>query len=740
MEKETFVCTICDKSFENFKKLKLHCLKKKDVEHSKIVFNDDNFNDWVECKICGLRRGKINIHLKRIHGIDPEKYMKEFGSIISKNYLEEIKKNGAKAADYVDDRIYKHKCRYCDNIIEGKDLICSVCKLIKARKNQEAKFANLIESENYVRCQCKLEDGTTCNWPDKRISGHIKNIHGYTTKKYKNEFNAEVICNELKQKTAFRGKHSEETKKKMGESRKGLESWNKNLTADDHPSLEIISQKAKLRLGQLQNNPYHLKVKSGDDHPITGMTNWRNGLKLETSEILEGFIGKDSGMDSHRAYPCNDEISIRNRIINRFMHDQKNKIRLIEPFCFENTKNCTNKIVAHHTIPVFLFDPYDFRAHLVTKLISLCDRCHSSWGQRVDLAWEKCKTLEQMAKECPIEYKKYISWKNHIENRHVPVLPLSKLFIQLLKKDEREYFSKIIFDDIRKVGFPYIYYPEKILIKDYHNVSESKVIYKNNILKNYNSSGFKLKDFFIKQQYVSFHEVFNDDHRFLEVIRDRLGLNENSLLDYVTLSNRILLRTIEKIYPEYSFSKYQPAIAKWIIDEFCESEKIYDYSSGYGARLIAATCCDRDYIGINNDIETVKQLRELKNWLKKNDLINSSIKIYNRNATEFKPKQVNFIYSSPDFSRLEQYKYMSYEDEKFWINEYMTKIIKKSYISLNENGKFVCHIGMKFVEQLKNILNKEGFKEISIIDVSNKYCAYSCYSENVNEAILVYQK
>lgn len=65
-------CEICNENFSTIKALYRHCYEKEDSKHSKIIFNESNINDWVECKLCGLRRSIISNHIRNYHNITNE--------------------------------------------------------------------------------------------------------------------------------------------------------------------------------------------------------------------------------------------------------------------------------------------------------------------------------------------------------------------------------------------------------------------------------------------------------------------------------------------------------------------------------------------------------------------------------------------------------------------------------------------------------------------------------------------
>jgi hypothetical protein len=96
-DKYKIVCSIptCGLKFKTERQLLRHCRKMQDTEHSKLIYTDQNKRDWVECKICGLRRKKLLIHIKD-HDITKEEYEDKYGKcLFSETYLANLIANGS---------------------------------------------------------------------------------------------------------------------------------------------------------------------------------------------------------------------------------------------------------------------------------------------------------------------------------------------------------------------------------------------------------------------------------------------------------------------------------------------------------------------------------------------------------------------------------------------------------------------------------------------------------------------
>jgi len=141
--------------------------------------------DKVECLICGKKLSSINhTHLKN-HNISVDRYREQFpdASIVSQ-----------KTKDLKNSKL-KGKAR----------------SEATKKKISESNKKSWAENPNQGRTGCPLSEESKQELSEKMM-GH---------------------------------KVTKETRKKIRNARIGIEPWNKKLTKEDHPSLQIISEKTK---------------------------------------------------------------------------------------------------------------------------------------------------------------------------------------------------------------------------------------------------------------------------------------------------------------------------------------------------------------------------------------------------------------------------------------------------------------------------------------------------------------
>ena len=144
---------------------------------------------------------------------------------------------------------------------------------------------------------------------------------------------------------------------------------------------------------------------------------------------------------------------------------------------------------------------------------------------------------------------------------------------------------------------------------------------------------------------------FNDD-KLRRAIRICFEFREGDRLVYPTAVRRALeLVTGENI------QNFKPQNARAIAEYLCPTlwGRVYDYSMGYGGRLlgVSASNLQLEYVGVDPNTETVENLKLL------NELIELSGgtpgEIHQSVSEEFVPENIDLAFSSPPYFNLEKY-------------------------------------------------------------------------------------
>lgn len=141
-------CEKCEKTFSSTESLNVHIKRTLDKEHSSIYNNEKNIDEWVECKICGIRMSRIDLHLKAIHKISKEEYVEKFKSqCFSKSFIEKSKlyskmchgnenSNNEISSYFKDENVQQKMQKISKYVIDGKITDALIIQTEKF-KNQE---------------------------------------------------------------------------------------------------------------------------------------------------------------------------------------------------------------------------------------------------------------------------------------------------------------------------------------------------------------------------------------------------------------------------------------------------------------------------------------------------------------------------------------------------------------------------------------------------------------------------
>jgi hypothetical protein len=125
---------------------------------------------------------------------------------------------------------------------------------------------------------------------------------------------------------------------------------------------------------------------------------------------------------------------------------------------------------------------------------------------------------------------------------------------------------------------------------------------------------------------------------------------------------------------------------------------VYDYSCGYGGRLLGIGCSNMkyNYTGVEPNTETVEYLNFF------NDCISEAVgvqgTIIQNVSEEYKPTDIDLAFSSPPYFNLEKYSdedtqcMVRYKTLEEWFSGYVEPTIENIYNGLNKDGVFATNI------------------------------------------------
>lgn len=259
-----------------------------------------------------------------------------------------------------------------------------------------------------------------------------------------------------------------------------------------------------------------------------------------------------------------------------------------------------------------------------------------------------------------------------------------------------------VFDLYRNRGIiPIDYYTEAGLakaIRDFGSTKYNSV--QGNVIGLGNNQGQKISRFVFTNMMTaepkgrgsnSLRDRFNNDAKLRRAIRICFEFRDGNNLVYPTAMRRALeLVTGENI------QNFKPQNARAIVEHLCPVMwgRVYDYSAGYGGRLLGITSSNMryQYIGVDPNTETVQRLNYL------NTLLDNPGTIIQNVSEDYQPEDIDCAFSSPPYFNLEKYsdedtqcmvRYKTLDD---WFEGYVAPTVTRIHRGLNRQGLFGTNI------------------------------------------------
>ena len=238
--------------------------------------------------------------------------------------------------------------------------------------------------------------------------------------------------------------------------------------------------------------------------------------------------------------------------------------------------------------------------------------------------------------------------------------PITAKYVKTLDYDQRVALVEPLFQHFRHQGW---LYPDNIdkILKSWKKLCELQPdLFKTELFNN-SSLATDICKYFCHQFYEAtergkptMRQIFANDDKLKYLIKNRLGFDwwdKEDNDETFNISFRMLIQGMRSARLVPSISMFKPHIAKYIYLKYSqENDVVYDYSAGYGGRMLGAVSCDRKYIGVDplttNELQIMSNTLELKNI----QLINSGSE-----NIRLDENSVDFSFSSPPYFDQEYY-------------------------------------------------------------------------------------
>lgn len=234
------------------------------------------------------------------------------------------------------------------------------------------------------------------------------------------------------------------------------------------------------------------------------------------------------------------------------------------------------------------------------------------------------------------------------------------------------------------------------------------------------------------------------------------GIDKNSIMTFFRIGGGSKFGVIPTIYKLKD--------AKDILLKYNKNNVYYDYSCGWGSRMLAAMQNNITYFGTDPNYELTTKLEEIHSLYDKVNNINTKIDIRTQGSEHFIPEWKNKIgvaFSSPPYFNCECYRIgdQSYIEGKTtyndWKNNYLFKTIDNIYEYLIDDGYFIINtknitafdVYAKFKEKkfnieddVKSYAEQKGFQFIRYETLKVNLRQSFKNKNSSNENILVFKK
>ena len=191
-----------------------------------------------------------------------------------------------------------------------------------------------------------------------------------------------------------------------------------------------------------------------------------------------------------------------------------------------------------------------------------------------------------------------------------------------------------------------------------------------------------------------------------------------------------------------------------ILKMYNVNNNYYDYSCGWGIRLLSAMRNGINYYGTDPNYLLTERLEELHNDYDRVNNTSTFAKIYTQGSEVFIPELENKIgvaFSSPPYFNLEDYKVgnQSYKEGmsyKEWLDNYFDKTVKNIHTYLVDGGYLILNIKnyakFNLIEDCVKICKDNGFDYVTtheLKNISRIKCTKELNTTN-NEGMYVFKK
>jgi len=206
-------------------------------------------------------------------------------------------------------------------------------------------------------------------------------------------------------------------------------------------------------------------------------------------------------------------------------------------------------------------------------------------------------------------------------------------------------------------------------------------------------------------------------------------------------------------------TNFKPVLAAFLYMRYSPvGGTVYDYSAGFGGRLMGAIAAGRKYIGVDPSTETIERNEILGkvSCMVSNKVQSKYVKLHCMGSEDYIEgidDTVDFAFSSPPYFNLERYSedesqcYIKYPAVDSWLEFYATPTIQNCWKYLKPGGYYGVNIAdykkVRYVQRWLDIVTSCGFVPVETLSFDLQNRRGTGHKENIREkmeGIYIFQK
>jgi len=270
--------------------------------------------------------------------------------------------------------------------------------------------------------------------------------------------------------------------------------------------------------------------------------------------------------------------------------------------------------------------------------------------------------------------------------------------VGLVKRVFEYYRQNCSFEDLVKPGLTTAEMSKEYSTLQHYHPNECLTV--DGEIKNSNSTGTTILkeytgDLFYSakgdaKKSFSCREVYEDDEMFLAVLKNRMGWKttkeDGSERPYVfAISDKMIVQGMRSSGLAYTVSTFKPAVAKFVFSTFAEknSNLVFDFSAGWGARALGAGAAGKEYWAID-PLTSGRVNLLMKDFHISGEVIHGCSEeenTYNKIVSNNLKNNFTLAFSSPPYFNLEHYSdsteqsYVKHNTYEVWLKDYWQKTV-----------------------------------------------------------------